>query len=262
MSLVILELWKLLKVPKRWHGKRNKVCIDTLLLLSILKTKLPKFGFCHGLYSNLASTMTLHKDSVPTSVVVVQLLNHVRLFATPWTAAHQASLSFTISQGLFKLMSTEPVMPSNHLILCCPPFLLPLVFLSINIFSSELALHIRWPNYWSCSFSINPLNEYSELISFRIDWFNLLAVQGTLKNLLQHHNLKASIQPKVCVRFFSSPFPSAQTRGTRSLRLDNLDQKQHLQWWKTGLGTRLIWQESYWLSLTWTISSSVKWTQH
>ena len=129
MSLVVLELWKLLKVPKRWHGKRNKVCFDTLLLLSILKSTLPNFGFCHGLYSALASTLTLNKDPVPTSVVVVQrlrqLLNHVWLFATPWTAAYQASLSFIISQSLFKFMSTEPVMPSNHLILCCPLSLLP-----------------------------------------------------------------------------------------------------------------------------------------
>ena len=203
MSLVSLELWKLLQVPKRWHGKRNEVCIDSLLLLSILKTKLPNFGFCHGLCSALASTLTLHKDPVLTSAVV-QLLNHVRLFATPWTAAHQASLSFIISQSLFKLMSTEPVMPSNHVILCCPLFLLLLVFLSITVFSNESALHIRWAKYWSFSFSINPSNEYSELISFRIDWFNLLAVQGTLKNLLQHHNLKASIQPKVCIRLFSA----------------------------------------------------------
>jgi len=193
MSLVVLELWKLLKVPKRWHGKRNKVCIDTLLLLSILKSKLPNFGFCHGLYSALASTLTLNKDSVSTSVIVVQLLNHVRLFATPWTAAHPASLSFIISQSLFKLMSTEPVMPSNHLILCCPLSLLPLVFLSIKVFSSESALHIRWPKYWSFSFSISPSSEHSGLISFRMDWLDLLAVQGTLKSLLQHHSLKASI---------------------------------------------------------------------
>ena len=104
----------------------------------------------------------------------VQSLSHVRLFATPWTAAHQASLSITNSQGLLKLMSIELVMPSNHLILCCPLLLSPSVFPSIRVFSNESALHIRWPKYWS--FSISSSNEYSGLISFRIDWFDLLAV--------------------------------------------------------------------------------------
>ena len=110
---------------------------------------------------------------------------------TPWTAARQASLSFTISWGLLKLMSTESVMPSNHLILCRSRLLLPSIFPSIKIFSSESVLHIRWPKYWSFNFSISPSDKYSGLISFRIDWFDLLAVQGTLKNLLQHHNLKS-----------------------------------------------------------------------
>ena len=104
----------------------------------------------------------------------------------------QASLSFTITQSLLKLMSIESVMPSNHLILCCPLLLLPSIFPSIRVFSNESALHIR-PKYWSFSFSISPLNEYSELISFRIDWFDLFAVQGTLKSLFQHHNSKVSI---------------------------------------------------------------------
>ena len=113
--------------------------------------------------------------------------------ATPWTAACQASLSFTISQNLLKLMSIESMMPSNHHVLCCPLFLLPSIFPSIRVFSSESALHIRWPKCWNFSFSISHSNEYSELMSFRIDWFNLLAVQGTLKSLLQHHSLKASI---------------------------------------------------------------------
>ena len=112
--------------------------------------------------------------------------------ATPWTAACQASLSFTMSQSLLKLKSVESMMPSNHLILCCP-LLLPSVFPIISVFSNELALLIRWPKYWSFSFSISPSNEYSGLISFRIDWFDLLAVQGTVKSLLQHHSLKASI---------------------------------------------------------------------
>ena len=114
-----------------------------------------------------------------------------QLFVTPWTAAHQASLSFTISRSLLKPMSTESVMPSNHLILCHPLLLLSSIFPSISVFSSESALHIRWPKYWS--FSFNPSNEYSGLISFRMDWFDLLAVQGTLKSLLQHHSSKASI---------------------------------------------------------------------
>ena len=125
--------------------------------------------------------------------VVVQSLSYVLLFATPWTAAHLASLSFTVSQRLLKLTSIELVMPSNYLILCHPLLLLPSIFPSIRVFSNELALHIRWPTYWSLSFSINPSNEYSGLISFRIDWFDLLAVQRTLKSLLQPHSSKASI---------------------------------------------------------------------
>ena len=118
------------------------------------------------------------------SFVVVQSLSHVRLFATPWTAAHQAPLSFTISWRLLRLMSIESVMPSNHLILCRPLLLPPSIFPSIRVFSNESALQIRWPKYGRFSFSINPPNEDSGLISFRIDWFDLLAVQGTLKSLL------------------------------------------------------------------------------
>ena len=122
----------------------------------------------------------------------VQSLSHVWLFVTPWTAACQASLSITNSQTLLKLMSSESVMPSNHLILCHPLLLLPSVFPSIRVFSNELVLQIRWPKYWSFSMSISPSNEYSGLISFRIDWFDLLAVQGTLKSLFQHHSSKTS----------------------------------------------------------------------
>ena len=123
----------------------------------------------------------------------VQSLSHVRLFETPWTAARQASLTVTNSRSLLKLMSIESVMPSNHLILCRPLLLLPSVFPSIRVFSKESVLGIRWPKYWSFSFSISPSNEYSGLISFRMDWLDLLAVQGTLKSLLQHHSSKASI---------------------------------------------------------------------
>ena len=115
------------------------------------------------------------------------------LFETPWTAACQASLSFTISRSLLKLMSIESVMPSNYLIFCLPLFLLPSIFPRIRVFSSESALCIRWPKYWSFSFSSSLSNEYSGLISFRIDWFDLLAVQGTIKSLLQHHSLKPLI---------------------------------------------------------------------
>ena len=117
----------------------------------------------------------------------------VWLFATSWTEAHQATLSFIISRNLLKLMSTESVMPPNHLILCHSLLLLPSIFLTIRVFSNESALHIRWPKYWNFSFSISPSNEYSGLISFRIDWFDLLEVQGTLKSLLQYHSSKASI---------------------------------------------------------------------
>ena len=119
--------------------------------------------------------------------------SRVPLFPTPWTAAHQASLSFTISWSLLKLMSIKLVMPSNHLILCRPLLLPPSIFPSIRVFSNESVLGIRSPEFWSFSFSISPSNGYSGLISFRIKWFYLLAVQGTLKSLLQHHSSKASI---------------------------------------------------------------------
>ena len=124
--------------------------------------------------------------------VIVQSLSNVWLFATPWTAVCQTSLFFTISWSLLKLMFIELVMPPNHLVLvlCCSLLLLPSVFPSIRVFYSELALHIRWPKYWSFSFSISPFNEYSGLISFRTDWFDLLAVQRTLKSLLQHDSSK------------------------------------------------------------------------
>ena len=131
---------------------------------------------------------------------LVQSLNHVRLFATPWTAAHQDFLSITNSRSLPKLMSIESVMPSNHLILCRPLLLLPSIFPNIRVFSNESALWIGWPNYWSFSFSISPSNEHPGLISFRMDWVDLRAVQGTLKTLLQHHSSKASILR--CSTFF------------------------------------------------------------
>ena len=123
----------------------------------------------------------------------VQSLSHVQLFVTPWTAAHQASLSIINSRSLLKLMFTESVMPSYHLILCCSLLLLPSIFPSIRVFSNESVLCIKWPKYWSFSVSISPSNEYSGLILFRMEWLNLLVVQGTLKSLFQHHSSKASI---------------------------------------------------------------------
>ena len=130
----------------------------------------------------------------------VQSLSHVRLFVTPWTAAYQASLSITNSQSLLKLMSIESVMPSNHLIICLPILLLPSMFPSIRVFSNESALRIRWPKYRSFSFNISPSNEHPGLISFRMDWLDLLSVQGTLKSFLHHHSSKASILR--CSAFF------------------------------------------------------------
>ena len=136
-------------------------------------------------------------DSPPKKISVqfssVQSLSHVQLFVTPWIAAREASLSITISRSSLKLMSIESVMPSRHLILCCPLLLLPPVLLSIRVFSNESTLRMRWPKYWSFSFSICPSNEYSGLISFRMDWLDLLAVQRTIKSLLQHHSSKASV---------------------------------------------------------------------
>ena len=124
--------------------------------------------------------------------ISVQSLSRIWLFVTQWTAACQGSLSITNSRSSLKLMSIESVMPSNHFILCCP-LLPPSVFPSIRVFSNESAFHIRWPKYWSFSFSIHPSSEYSGLISFRMDWLDLLAVQGTLKSLLQHQSSKASV---------------------------------------------------------------------
>ena len=129
-------------------------------------------------------------SALTSQYVVVWLFSHVQLFVTPWTAACKASLSFTISRGMLKLMSTESVMTSNHLAFCCLLILLPSIFPSIRVFSNELALHLQWPKYCSLSFSISPSNEYSGLISFRMDWLDLLAVPGTLKSLLQHHSSK------------------------------------------------------------------------
>ena len=147
----------------------------------------------------------------------VQSFNHVQLFVTPWTAARKASLSITNSQSLLKLMSIQSVMPSNHLILCHPLLLPPSIFPSIRVFANESALCIRWPKYWSFSYSISPSSEYLGLISFGMDWLDLLAVQGTLKSLLQHHSSKASILQ--CSAFFivQLSYPCMTTRKTIAL---------------------------------------------
>ena len=137
--------------------------------------------------------------------------------ATPWTAARRASLSITNSQSLLKLMSTESVMPSSRLILCRPLLLLPSIFPSIRVFSNRSVLHIRWPKYWSFVFSISPSNEYSGLISFRMDWLDLLAAQRTLKNLLQHHSSKASILQRSAFFIVQLSHPYMTTGKTKAL---------------------------------------------
>ena len=144
----------------------------------------------------------------------VQSLSRVRLFATPWSAARQASLSITNSQRLLKLMSIESVMPSRHLILCHPLLLLPSIVPRIRVFSNESALCMRWPKYWNFSFNISPSNEHPGLISFRMDWFNLLAVQATLKSLLQHHSSKTSILRHSAFFIVQLSHPYMTTRKT------------------------------------------------
>ena len=174
-------------------------CLVTIAAASITTAVLKDFlNYMPNLIRNLilGTGIDLCHDFNPEEVgclngevvVVVQSPSCVLLFVTPWTAALQASLSFTVSHSLLKLMSVESVMPSNPLILCHPLLLLPLIFPSIRVFSNEWAFHTRWPGYWSFSFGISPSNEYAGFISFRIDWFALLAVQGTLKSLLQHHS--------------------------------------------------------------------------
>ena len=159
------------------------------------------FGFCHVFYSIMYCLLIQCTNVFSNLQAVlfywfpfssVQSLSCVWLFVTPWTTAGQASLSITNSQSPPKPMSIKSVMPSNHLILCCPHLFLPSIFPSIRVFSNESALHIRWPKYWSFSFNISSSNEHSGLIPFRMDWLDLLAVQGNLKSLLQHHSSKAS----------------------------------------------------------------------
>ena len=163
-------------------------------------------GFCsYLLFSGAEHLFTYLFSSVTQSCLTI---------AAPWTAACQASLSITKSWSLLKLMCIELVMPSNHLILCHPLLLPPSLFPNIRVFSNESVLHIRQPKYWSFSFNLSPSNEYSGLISFRMDWFDLLAVQGTLKNLLQHHSTKASIQTHRS-KEYNSVFQELEVEGNR-----------------------------------------------
>ena len=177
--------------------QRHCFCVILLLVKPYLWNKCwtPKPGILpEGLYFSTVSPLNFSLYlGYGVQVSSVQLLSHVWLFATPWSAACQASLTITNSWSLLKLMSIESLIPSNHFILCCPLLLLPSIFPSIRVFSNESVLRIRWPKYWHFSFSINPSNECSGLISFKIDWFDLLAVQRTLKSLLWHHNTKASV---------------------------------------------------------------------
>ena len=182
------------------------------------------------------------------------LLSHVQLFATPKTATHQASLSITISRSLLKFMSIELVMPSNHLILCHPLLLLPSILPSFRVFSNESALHIRWPKYWSFSLSISTSNEYLGLISLRMDWLDLLAVQGTLKSLLQHHSSKASIL--WCSAFFMAQLshPYMTTEKTIALTINNLQNSYALnskdiknRYQRAIYQALLLWSQDTWL---------------
>ena len=175
---------------------RGKLKVLLHLLFGLFQSQLCWFG---SLQCVCPAVPRLVRGTHRIQFSSAQSLNCVQLFATPWTAARQASLFFTNSQSLLQFMPIESVMPSNHLILC-RPLLLPSIFPSISVFSSESVLHIRWRKCWSFSFSIGPSNEYSGLISFRMDWLDLLAVQGSLKSLLQHHNSKSSILR--CSAFF------------------------------------------------------------
>ena len=195
----------LLGFPFRFHLKRNALLENKMLRTTgLIHHLLIPFSYPHWqsllfqavLCCSVSSFQTrYHHSDQPAltwKIVVVQSICCVWLFSASWTVACQTSLSFTISQSLLKFMSIESMMLSNHLIICHPFLLLPSIFPSMRVFSNELALCIRWLKYWSFSFSVSPSNEYSELISFRIDWSNLLAIQQTLKSLFQHHNSKAS----------------------------------------------------------------------
>ena len=170
-----------------------------------------------GLQKSWTQLVNLITTITTSRLQSVQLLSHVQLCVIPWTAARQASLSVTNSWSLLKLMSIELVMPFTCLILCCPLLLLPSIFPSIRVFSNESVLPIRWPKYWSFSFSISPSNEHPGLISFRMDWLDLLAVRGTLKSLLQHHSSKASMLQHSAFFIVQLSYPYMTTRKTIAL---------------------------------------------
>ena len=198
-------------LKSKWNAEIdfNLKTLQTLVsicFIGLIEQQLHHFCYlmCMWIWTNVLTFLNLTFSSVRSGYwyiacnvgIKIQFSSvacRVQLFPTPWIVARQASLSITNSQSLLKLMSVKSVMPSNHLILCRPLLFLPSIFPSIRIFSNESVLPIRWPKYWSFSFSITPSNEYSGLISFRMDWLDLLAVQGTLKSLLQQHNSKASI---------------------------------------------------------------------
>ena len=210
-SLSITNSWsspKFMSIESVMPSNHLIICRPLLLLLSVfpsirvfsnesaLHIRWPKYWN----FSFNMSPSSEHPGLISFQFSSVQLLSHVRLFATPWIAARQASLSITNSRSSLRLMSIESVMPSSHLILCRPLLILPSIFPSIRVSSNESALHIRWPKDWSFSFNISPSNKYSRLISFRIDWLDHLAVQGTLKSLLQHHSpsISSSVLSFLC----------------------------------------------------------------
>ena len=184
----------MLEIYVQYESFRNSFSIKILAFVgsSVIICLLSSNSLFYTLQTVTMKEKSVHCISTVSTVQFTQLCP-TQLGQTPGTAACQASLSITNSQSLLKLMSIESVMPSNHLILCCPLLLLPSIFPSIRVSSTESVLHIRWPEYWSCSFSTRTSREYSGLISFRMDWLDLLAVQGTLKSLLQHHSSIASI---------------------------------------------------------------------
>ena len=190
----------------------------------------------------------------------VQSLGCVRLSATPWTTAHQASLSITNSWSLLKLMSIESVMPFNHLILCHPLLLVPLIFPSIRVSSNELALCIRWPKYWSFSFNISPSHEHPGLISSRLDWLDLLAIQGILKSLLHHHSSKASI---LWLSFLYSPTLTSIHDYWKNHSLDYiLVEWIKITFWRKYSGFFFYPQEEKLLFLSWMCSFGRLWNKH
>ena len=192
-NIFLASYWILCHLKSQRHFELNILMHQLIASTLFLLNPFYKILFFKEDNMRYLSGLVLHLMHIPIQFSSVQSLSHVLLFGTPWITARQASLSITNSQSLLKLMSIESVMPSNRLILCRSLLLLPSIFPSLRVFSNESALRIRWPKYWSCSFSIRPSSEHPGLISSMMDWLDLLAVQWTLKSLLQHHSSKASI---------------------------------------------------------------------